>query len=50
MPRESLEGPEDLPKKALRQLALAERVGKKVPGMPNQLPTCREEPLLKARQ
>jgi hypothetical protein len=49
MPRGSLDAPEDLPKQAVRQVALGQ-LEDKVAGMPDQAPGGLKEPLLEARQ
>ena len=49
MPRESLDALDDLPKEAPRQVAFDELQGE-VPGMPDEVAACLEQPLLETRQ
>jgi hypothetical protein len=49
MPGESLDAPENLPKQALRHVALGQ-LEAEVPGMPDQAPAGLDEPLREARQ
>ena len=48
MPRESLDAPENLPKKRRRQVAFG-KLEDEVPSMPDEAPPGLEEPLLEAR-